>query len=152
MLVFGFIFLAIVTAWGFLKEWVLHYESPYTLISARPMKLLAILGPALLLTGIYLSYKERQANAEKAGYGSYFDWQLIYLIAAVGATGFLSWPFRLVGIGHPGLPHLLPAPGDGLLPVLLRPLHQDGPHGVPHHGHALCPHGGPGLLTPNHIA
>ena len=32
LLVFGFIFLAIVTAWGFLREWVIHFESPYTLI------------------------------------------------------------------------------------------------------------------------
>ncbi len=95
-LVFGFIFLLIVTSWGFLNEWVLHHESPYFLLS--PIKLLAMVGTAALLYGIYNIIKERQANAEKAGYGSYFDWFLIYLIFAVGATGLLSWVFRLVSI------------------------------------------------------
>ena len=93
-LVFGFIFLAIVTGWGFLNEWVLHVESPYFIFS--PIKLLAMVGTAGLLYGIYNILKERQANAEKAGYGSYYDWLLIYVIFAVGATGLLSWLFRLV--------------------------------------------------------
>ncbi len=98
LLVFGFIFLAIVTAWGFMREWVLHFESPYTLIwPPDPMKWLAILGSVLLITGIYRIYTTRQDNAEKAGYGTYFDWQLIYLIAAVGITGVLTWAFRLLG-------------------------------------------------------
>ena len=51
----------------------------------------------LLIAGIYRIYLARVANSEKAGYGTYFDWQLIYLIAAVGATGALSWLFRLLG-------------------------------------------------------
>ncbi|HEY9073966.1 MAG TPA: quinone-interacting membrane-bound oxidoreductase complex subunit QmoC [Desulfobaccales bacterium] len=95
-LVFGFIFLAIVTGWGFLNEWVLHVESPYFILS--PIKLLAMAGTAGLLYGIYNILQERQANAEKAGYGSYYDWLLIYVIFAVGATGLLAWLFRLVGI------------------------------------------------------
>jgi quinone-modifying oxidoreductase subunit QmoC len=95
-LVFGFIFLAVVTSWGFLNEWVLHHESPYFLLS--PIKLLAMAGTASLLYGIWSILKERQANAEKAGYGSYYDWFLIYVIFAVGVTGLLSWLFRLVGI------------------------------------------------------
>jgi quinone-modifying oxidoreductase subunit QmoC len=98
LLVFGFIFLAMVTSWGFLREWVFHFESPYTLIlPPDPMKWLALLGTGLLLFGIYRIYTTRQENAEKAGYGTYFDWQLIYLIAAVGITGILSWFFRLLG-------------------------------------------------------
>jgi quinone-modifying oxidoreductase subunit QmoC len=88
--------LLIVTTWGFLNEWVLHHESPYAIY--EPIKLLAIAGTAALLYGIYNILKERQANAEKAGYGSYFDWFLIYVIFAVGATGLLAWLFRLVGI------------------------------------------------------
>jgi quinone-modifying oxidoreductase subunit QmoC len=95
-LVFGFIFLAVVTSWGFLNEWVLHHESPYFILS--PIKLLAMAGTACLLYGIWNILKERQANAEKAGYGSYYDWFLIYVIFVVGATGLLSWLFRLVGI------------------------------------------------------
>jgi len=93
-LVFGFIFLLVVTSWGFLNEWVLHHESPYFFLS--PIKLLAMVGTASLLYGIWNILKERQTNAEKAGYGSYYDWFLIYVIFAVGATGLLSWLFRLV--------------------------------------------------------
>jgi quinone-modifying oxidoreductase subunit QmoC len=95
-LVIGFIGLAIVTGWGFLNEWVLHYDSPYPIYD--PIKLLAIVGTAALLYGIFQILKERQANAAKAGYGSYFDWLLIYVIVAVGVTGLLSWVFRLLGI------------------------------------------------------
>src|SRR3989339_124234 len=95
-LVFGFIFLLIVTSWGFLNEWVLHNEPPYFLLS--PLKLLAMAGTASLLYGIWNIVKERQANAAKVGYGSYYDWFLIYVIFAVGATGLLAWLFRLVGI------------------------------------------------------
>jgi quinone-modifying oxidoreductase subunit QmoC len=95
-MLFGFIFLAVVTSWGFLNEWVLHVESPYFLLS--PIKLLAMAGTAALLYGIFNIIKERQANAEKVGYGSYYDWFLIYVIFVVGATGLLAWLFRLVGI------------------------------------------------------
>jgi len=96
LLLFGFIFLAIVTGWGFLNEWVLHHESPYHIY--EPIKLLAIVGTAALIYGIYNILRERQANAEKAGYGTYFDWLFIYVVFAVGATGLLSWVFRLLTI------------------------------------------------------
>jgi quinone-modifying oxidoreductase subunit QmoC len=97
-LVFGFIFLATVTSWAFLREWVFHFDSPYTLFRPPdPLKWLALLGSVLLIFGIYRIYAARQDNAEKAGYGTYYDWQLIYLIAAVGITGALSWAFRLLG-------------------------------------------------------
>ena len=95
LLVFGFIFLAMVTGWAFLKEWVFHQESPYFFLS--PIKLLAMVGTAALLYGIWQIYQARQENAEKAGYGTYYDWQLIYLIMAVGITGLFSWFFRLLG-------------------------------------------------------
>jgi quinone-modifying oxidoreductase subunit QmoC len=98
MLVFGFIFLLIVTTWGFLREWVIHFDSPYTLLlPPDPLKWLALVGTGLLLFGIYRIYAARQENADKAGYGTYYDWQLIYIIAAVGITGTLSWVFRLLG-------------------------------------------------------
>ncbi len=96
LVLFGFIFLLIVTSWGFLNEWVLHHDSPYNIY--EPIKLLAMVGTAALLYGIYNIVKERQANAEQAGTGSYFDWMFIYVVFVVGATGLLAWLFRLVGI------------------------------------------------------
>ncbi|MEW6657633.1 MAG: quinone-interacting membrane-bound oxidoreductase complex subunit QmoC [Thermodesulfobacteriota bacterium] len=93
---FGFIFLAIVTGWGFLNEWVLHVEAPYFLLS--PIKLLAMAGTAALLYGIFNIIKSRQANAEQAGLGGYYDWFFVYVVFAVGATGLGAWLFRLVGI------------------------------------------------------
>jgi quinone-modifying oxidoreductase, subunit QmoC len=105
LLVFGFIFLAVVTAWAFTREWVFHFDSPYSLIwPPDPLKWLALLGTVLLLTGIYRIYQARLENSEKAGYGTYYDWQLIYLIAAVGATGALAWLFRLLGSATLGYP------------------------------------------------
>jgi quinone-modifying oxidoreductase subunit QmoC len=91
---FGFIFLAAVTGTAFFYEWVRHYPSPYPIYD--PIKLLAILGTAALIYGIYNILKERQTNAEKAGYGGYYDWLFIYVVFAVGATGLLSWLFRLL--------------------------------------------------------
>jgi quinone-modifying oxidoreductase, subunit QmoC len=93
---FGFVFLGMVTAWAFVLEWVFHQPGPYFLFS--PIKILAMVGTALLLYGIYQVIVARQANTEKAGYGTYYDWQLIWMIVAVGVTGLGSWAFRLLGI------------------------------------------------------
>ncbi len=93
---FGFIFLAGVTGMAFIHEW---FEPAHTVTKLYvAMKLLAIPGTAALLYGIYNILKERQANAETAGFGSYYDWFFIYLIFGVGATGLLAWLFRMVGI------------------------------------------------------
>ena len=43
-------------------------------------------------------WQQRQANADKAGLGSYYDWLFVYVVFAVGATGLGAWLFRLVGI------------------------------------------------------
>jgi quinone-modifying oxidoreductase subunit QmoC len=95
MVVFGFIFLAVVTGTAFLLEWVFHIDSPYNLFSNLWwLKVIALIGTGLLLYGIYQVYLARKANAEQAGPGTYFDWQLIYLVAAVGLTGALSYGLR----------------------------------------------------------
>lgn len=96
LVVFGFIFLGLVTAWAMIREWVFHWPGPYSFFT--PFKMLALVGTGLLIYGIYQVIVTRQANADKAGYGTYFDWQLIYLIAAVAITGAGSWGFRLSGV------------------------------------------------------
>lgn len=96
LVVFGFITLGLVTAWAMVREWVFHWPGPYAFFT--PFKMLALLGTALLVYGIYQVIVARQANADKAGYGTYFDWQLIYIVAAVGLTGAASWLLRLTGI------------------------------------------------------
>ena len=93
---FGFVFLALVTAMAFYHEWFDPHGQITKVYVA--MKLLAIPGTAALLYGIYNVIKERQANAETAGFGSYYDWFFVYLILAVGVTGLGSWVFRMVGI------------------------------------------------------
>ena len=80
-----------------------------------PMKLLAIPGTAALLYGIYNILKERQANAEKAGYGSYYDWffDLCDLYGGRHRIDVLAVPAG--GDQDPGLSHLLPASDRGVL-------------------------------------
>jgi quinone-modifying oxidoreductase subunit QmoC len=96
LVLFGFIFLAVVTGLAFYHEWFEPHDKVTSVVVT--MKLLAIPGTAALLYGIYQIIKERQANAEQAGTGSYFDWMFIYVVLVVGVTGLLSWLFRLVGI------------------------------------------------------
>jgi len=96
LVVFGFIFLAVVTTLAFYHEWFEVHGTTTGVFVA--MKLLAIPGTAALLYGIYGIYQERLKNADKAGAGTYFDWLFIFVVAAVGATGLFSWVFRLLGI------------------------------------------------------
>ncbi|MGQ9919832.1 MAG: quinone-interacting membrane-bound oxidoreductase complex subunit QmoC [Desulfobacca sp.] len=108
LLVLGFIALAIVTAWSAYYEWaskfglIPHKESPFSI--TEPIKWVALLGTILLLYGIYLIYQQRQAKANEAGFGSYFDWLLIWVIVAVGVTGALSWILRLANLASLAYP------------------------------------------------
>ncbi|AEB08612.1 quinone-interacting membrane-bound oxidoreductase complex subunit QmoC [Desulfobacca acetoxidans] len=108
MLVLGFISLATVTAWSAYYEWasrfglIPHKESPFSL--TEPIKWLALVGTVLLLSGIYLIYRERQNKANSASFGGYFDWLLIWVIIAVGFTGALSWLLRLANLASLAYP------------------------------------------------
>ncbi len=100
--VLGFIALAIVTAWSAYYEWaskfglIPHKESPFSL--GEPIKWVALIGTGCLLYGMFLIYQERQAKANAAGFGGYYDWLLIWVILAVGLTGVLSWVLRLASL------------------------------------------------------
>lgn len=110
MVLYSFIGLAITTAWAvvylygpkFMKllglhpfSWMLG-ESPYPLTD--PVKILANLSALGLLIGISLVINNRIKNKDKAGYGGYYDWLLIYVIFAIMATGILSELLRLADI------------------------------------------------------
>ena len=100
--VLGFIALGIVTAWSAYYEWaskfglIPHKESPFSL--GEPIKWVALIGTGCLLYGMFLIYQERQAKANAAGFGGYYDWLLIWIIMAVGLTGVLSWVLRLASL------------------------------------------------------
>jgi len=96
LVLWGFIGLAIVTTWAVIYLYGFHWESPYSL--ANPVKWLALISMASLLFGIYRVIGNRNANAERAGKGGYFDWMFIWLVALVGLTGALSWGIRLLNI------------------------------------------------------
>lgn len=108
LLVLGFIALAIVTTWSAYYEWaskfglIPHKESPFSI--TEPIKWVALVGTVLLLYGIYLIYQQRQAKANGAGFGGYFDWLLIWVIVAVGVTGALSWILRLASLASLAYP------------------------------------------------
>jgi quinone-modifying oxidoreductase, subunit QmoC len=108
LLVFGFIALAVVTAWSAYYEWaskfglIPHKESPFSL--GEPIKWVALVGTVLLLYGIYLIYQQRQAKVSAAGFGGYFDWLLIWVIIAVGITGVMSWVLRLASLASLAYP------------------------------------------------
>lgn len=92
----GFAGLAIVTTWAVIYLYGFHWEGPYSM--TNPVKWLALVSMASLLFGIFKVINNRNANAEKAGKGSYFDWAFIWLVALVGLTGALSWGIRLLNI------------------------------------------------------
>jgi len=93
---YGFIGLAITTAWAVFYLYVLKWDSPYPL--SGPLKIWANLSALALLIGITLVVFARIKTSLKAGLGSYFDWLLIIVIFVITATGILSEIFRLADV------------------------------------------------------
>ncbi|HBG93005.1 MAG: hypothetical protein A2X54_02085 [Nitrospirae bacterium GWF2_44_13] len=105
---FGFVGLAITTAWGVAYLYgyeifgiqptaIFHFgETPYP--QYDPMKIFGNISALVLLSGILLVITNRQKNAEKAGSGSYYDWLFISVILTIVTTGILSEVLRLANI------------------------------------------------------
>jgi quinone-modifying oxidoreductase subunit QmoC len=102
---YSFVALGIATSFGVLYIDILHEMSPFSLFGKGwIVKLFGLIGAVGLLAGVVLMIKNRYANAEKVGLGSYFDWLLIGIIGVIMASGILSWMIRLSGIA--GLAYL----------------------------------------------
>jgi quinone-modifying oxidoreductase subunit QmoC len=96
---FGFVLLAIATAFAGFYEWVLHLHGPYPF--SDPIKWFGVSGSIALAAGFVLVVINRLAIAGKAGIGSYYDWLLIGVIIIVGTTGILSMVLRLANLPNP---------------------------------------------------
>lgn len=93
---YSFVLLAIATGIGAFYIDILHIDSPFSVV--HPVKLFGNAGAVALIIGAILMIKNRYANAEKVGLGSYFDWQLISVIAIIGLSGFLAQLTRMANI------------------------------------------------------
>jgi quinone-modifying oxidoreductase subunit QmoC len=99
---YGFIGLAITTAWAVYYLYGLQRESPYPLTD--PLKIWGNLSALALLTGITLIMLNRLNTSPRAGLGSYFDWLFITVICTIAVTGILSEVFRLANISFLAYP------------------------------------------------
>ncbi len=94
MVLFGFIGLFIVTNCFFIAEWIFHIEGPYSQIN--PVKWLGNAGGVALVIGSLLLIKNRLSKKDQVS--SYWDWYLVGLVLALGATGLLTQMLRLGGL------------------------------------------------------
>ena len=99
---YGFIGLAITTAWAVFYLYGLKWESPYPL--KDPLKIWGNLSALALITGITLAILNRRKTSPRAGLGSYFDWLLITVIYTITVTGIFSEVFRLLNIASIAYP------------------------------------------------
>ncbi|GAB4538360.1 MAG: quinone-interacting membrane-bound oxidoreductase complex subunit QmoC [Thermodesulfovibrionia bacterium] len=95
---YSFVSLAIATSFGVLYIDILGKHSPFRFGYGTPVKVFGLIGAIGLFIGIILMIKNRFANKEKVGLGSYFDWLLLTIIAVIMASGILSWVTRVAGM------------------------------------------------------
>jgi quinone-modifying oxidoreductase subunit QmoC len=105
LVLFSFIGLFIVTNLFFVALYILHLPGPYSQIN--PVKILAnASGVALIVGAIWMMSNrlKEEDDDDNVSRGSYFDWSLLILVLALGATGLLSELTRLVhlpGVAYP---------------------------------------------------
>ncbi len=101
-LLYAFIGLFIVTLWSllandFLRFWIPSMEGPMYFWS--PFKLLANVSAIAFLYGIWSLWTNRSKLETDSGVqGTFYDWFLIWEIAAVGVTGVLAEVCRWAGL------------------------------------------------------
>ncbi len=101
-LMLAFIGLFIVTCWSLLKNDILgliwpSLHGPMSLYD--PFKILANVSAIALLFGIYVLWSNRsKAESEGTSSKTFYDWFLIWMIMAVGVTGFGAQIIRWINI------------------------------------------------------
>lgn len=105
-LMYAFIGLFIVTAWSFTANDVLGPFFPAMhgpMSFFNPVKLLANVSAIALIFGIFVLWGSRSKNEQESNIdGTFYDWFLIWEIAAVGITGLLAEVCRWAGFVAPG--------------------------------------------------
>jgi quinone-modifying oxidoreductase subunit QmoC len=102
-LLLAFIGLFLLTGYSFISKDVfgiffpsLHGPIPQW----NPFKILGNISAVAMLFGIFVLWGNRSLEESETGNkGTFYDWFLIYEIAAVGITGLLAELLRLAGIG-----------------------------------------------------
>lgn len=102
-LMLAFIGLLIVTTYGFIRKDLLGIVMPSMhgpIPLWDPIKILANVSAVAMIYGIFLLWGKRSNDEAASGTkGTFYDWFLIYEIAAVGVSGLLAELTRLAGIG-----------------------------------------------------
>jgi quinone-modifying oxidoreductase subunit QmoC len=108
MAFYGFLALFIVTSWAVLDLYLMPFLMPevfpqYPFGLMHPMKILANVGGIFLIAGAVRAILIRM-NAPQDGkhQSTSFDWVFVWLLLAVGLTGFLVELFRFVAEGAAG--------------------------------------------------
>lgn len=98
MAFYGFMALFVVTVWATMDLYLfpqLGIESRYPFDLLHPMKIVANVGGIVLVIGCVKAIVDR-LQSRTTGFSSSFDWTFVWLLLAVGATGFVTEVFRFV--------------------------------------------------------
>jgi quinone-modifying oxidoreductase subunit QmoC len=98
-ILWGFILLAITTAFVAAGVYVFGKQTPYPL--TNPIKWIGNIGAIILIVGSSLAISHRLSRDEDAGKATYFDWLFLLVVLFTGITGLLAEILRLAN--HPGV-------------------------------------------------
>lgn len=106
-IMFAFMTLYVVTCWSLFKNDVLgvfvdpKFHGPMLLWD--PFKIAANIAAIALLYGVYVLWTNRKRSEAASGSkGAFYDWFLLWIIAAVGITGLGAEVLRWMGLMIPG--------------------------------------------------
>lgn len=95
---YGFLALFVVTVWAVLDLYVNPYvfgvASQYPFDLLHPMKVVANVGGVLLVAGAVKAIVDRRRDVPGTPVSTSFDWIFVWLLLAVGVTGFGTEAFR----------------------------------------------------------